>query len=119
LENGSRNAFHKRSAGILIYAATQGVSLSQCSAPKTRTIFYVALIVGAIMAVSAIPLLSAAVKDGRTLTLVEDIILDLLIGCFVFVGPAGLMLWHQLRRLDRYQQTINDEKRNLTPRSTA
>jgi hypothetical protein len=52
-------------------------------APKTRTIFYVALIVGAIVAVSAIPLLSAAVKDGRTLTLVEDIILDLLIGCFV------------------------------------
>ena len=49
-------------------------------APKTRTIFYVALIVGAIMAVSAIPLLSAAVKDGRTLTLVEDIILDLAIG---------------------------------------
>jgi PAS domain-containing protein len=82
-------------------------------APKTRTIFYVALIVGAIMAVSAIPLLSAAVKEGRTLTLVEDIILDLLIGCFVFVGPAGLMLWHQLRRLDRYQQTINDEKRKL------
>ena len=65
------------------------------------------------MAVSAIPLLSAAVKDGRTLVLVEDIILDLLIGCFVFVGPAGLMLWHQLRRLDRYQQTINDEKRKL------
>jgi diguanylate cyclase (GGDEF)-like protein/PAS domain S-box-containing protein len=82
-------------------------------APKTRTIFYFALIVGAIVAVSAIPLLSAAVKDGRTLTLVEDIILDLLIGCFVFVGPAGLMLWHQLRRLDRYQQTINDEKRKL------
>src|SRR3984893_16478546 len=73
-------------------------------APKTRTIFYVALIVGAIMAVSAIPLLSAAVKEGRTLTLVEDIILDLLIGCFVFVGPAGLMLWHQ---------SINDEKRKL------
>src|ERR1700722_20185603 len=82
-------------------------------APKTRTIFYVALIVAAIMAVSAIPQLSAAVKEGRTLTLVEDIILDLLIGCFVFVGPAGLMLWHQLRRLDRYQQTINDEKRKL------
>jgi len=82
-------------------------------APKTRTIFYVALIVGAIVAVSAIPLLSAAVKDGRTLTLVEDIILDLLIGCFVFVGPAGLMLWHQLRRLGRYQQTINDEKGKL------
>jgi PAS domain S-box-containing protein len=82
-------------------------------APKTRTIFYVALIVAAIIAVSAIPQLSAAVKEGRTLTLVEDIILDLLIGCFVFVGPAGLMLWHQLRRLDRYQQTINDEKRKL------
>ena len=91
----------------------KGLVCHNAPGAKTRTIFYVALIVGAIMAVSAIPLLSAAVKDGRTLTLVEDIILDLLIGCFVFVGPAGLMLWHQLRRLDRYQQTINDEKRKL------
>jgi PAS domain-containing protein len=82
-------------------------------APKTRKIFYVALIVGAIVAISVIPLLSAAAKDGRTLTLVEDIILDLAVGCFVFVGPVGLMLWHQLRRLDQYQQTINDEKRKL------
>jgi hypothetical protein len=49
-------------------------------------------IVGAIVAISVIPLLSAAAKDGRTLTLVEDIILDLAIGCFVFVGPVGLML---------------------------
>jgi hypothetical protein len=61
-------------------------------APKTRNIIYVALIVGAIVAISVIPLLSAAAKDGRTLTLVEDIILDLAIGCFVFVGPVGLML---------------------------
>jgi PAS domain-containing protein len=82
-------------------------------APKTRRIFYVGLIVGAIAAVNVIPLLSAALKDGRTLTLVEDIILDLLIGCFVFVGPAGLMLWRQLVRLDQYQQTIKEEKRKL------
>ena len=82
-------------------------------APKTRRILYVGLIVCAFAAVSVIPLLSAALKDGRTLTLVEDIILDLLIGCFVFVGPAGLMLWRQLVRLDQYQQTIKEEKRKL------
>ena len=61
-------------------------------APKTTRIFYGGLIVGAFAAVSVIPLLSAALKDGRTLTLVEDLILDLLIGCFVFVGPAGWIL---------------------------
>src|SRR5690348_15467265 len=82
-------------------------------APKTRKIFYVGLIVGAFAAVSVIPVLSAALKDGRTLTLVEDIILDLLIGCFVFVGPAGWILWRQLVRLDQYQQTIKEEKRKL------
>ena len=86
-------------------------------APKTRTIFYVGLIVGAIMAVSAIPLLSAAVKEGRTLTLVEDIILDLLIGCFVFVGPAGLMLWHQLVGWIDISKRSTTKKGNLTPRS--
>ena len=82
-------------------------------APKTRKISYVALIVGTIVAISVIPLLSAAAKDGRTLALVEDVILDLVIGCFVFVGPVGWMLWRQLRRLDQCQQTINDEKSKI------
>lgn len=57
-------------------------------APKTQRILFAALIVVAIGAVSVIPLLSAALLQGRTLTLVEDIILDLLIGCLVFVGPS-------------------------------
>jgi diguanylate cyclase (GGDEF)-like protein/PAS domain S-box-containing protein len=82
-------------------------------APKAQKIFLVALIVVAIGAVSAIPLLSAALLQGRTLTLVEDIILDLSIGCFVFVGPVGLMLWHQLHRGYQYQKTINEEKKKL------
>jgi PAS domain-containing protein len=75
--------------------------------------FYIALILIAIGAVSAIPLLSAAIAEERPLTAFEDIILDLLIGCFVFAGPAGLMLWSQWRRRDQYQQTINEEKRKL------
>ena len=82
-------------------------------APKTRMSFYIALILIAIGAVSGIPLLSAAIVEGRPLTAFEDIILDLLIGCFVFAGPAGLMLWSQWRRRDEYQQTINEEKRKL------
>jgi diguanylate cyclase (GGDEF)-like protein/PAS domain S-box-containing protein len=75
--------------------------------------FYIALILVAIGAVSAIPLLSAAIAEGRSLTAFEDILLDLLIGCFVFAGPVGLMLWSQWRRRDEYQQTINEEKRKL------
>jgi diguanylate cyclase (GGDEF)-like protein/PAS domain S-box-containing protein len=75
--------------------------------------FYIALILIAIGAVSAIPLLSAAIVEGRPLTAFEDIILDLLIGSFVFAGPAGLMLWSQWRRRDEYQQTINEEKKKL------
>jgi hypothetical protein len=62
-------------------------------APKTQMSFYIALILVAIGAVSAIPLLSAAIAEGRSLTAFEDILLDLLIGCFVFAGPVGLMLW--------------------------
>ena len=81
-------------------------------APKTRKIFYVALIVAAAVAISVIPLLSAAVKDGRTLTLVEDIILDLAIGCFVFVGPACLMLWHHSKRSTRKKE--NSILRSIT-----
>jgi PAS domain-containing protein len=82
-------------------------------APKSQTSFYIASIFIVIGAISVIPLVSAAVVRGRSLTAIEDIILDLLIGCFVFVGPAGLMLWHQLRRRDQYQQTINEEKKKL------
>ena len=80
-------------------------------APKAKMSFYVAVILIAIGAMSAIPLLRAAIVEGRSLSAVEDIILDLLIGCFVFAGPAALMLWHQLRRRNEYQQTINEEKK--------
>src|SRR6516164_1094086 len=88
-------------------------------APKTQMSFYIALILVALGAVSAIPLLSAAIVEGRPLTAFEDIILDLLIGCFVFAGPAGLMLWSQWRRRDEYQQTINEEKRKLAQLNAA
>src|ERR1700743_1758688 len=81
--------------------------------PKAQILFWVALAGIAVAALSAIPLLSAAVLQGRELTLVEDIILDLLIGCVVFVGPAGVMFWQQLRRRDQYQQMIREEKRKL------
>lgn len=82
-------------------------------APKAQKIVLVALIVVAIGAVSAIPLLSAALLQGRSLTLIEDIVLDLSIGCFVFVGPVGLMLWLQLHRGYQYQKTIDEEKKKL------
>jgi diguanylate cyclase (GGDEF)-like protein/PAS domain S-box-containing protein len=81
--------------------------------PKAKIVFCVALAGIAVAALSAIPLLSAALLQGRELTLVEDIILDLLIGCVVFVGPAGLMLWHQLRHREQYQQSIREEKKKL------
>jgi diguanylate cyclase (GGDEF)-like protein/PAS domain S-box-containing protein len=80
---------------------------------KAPIVFCAALAGIAVAALSAIPLLSAAFLQGRALTLVEDIILDLLIGCVVFVGPAGLLLLHQLRRRDQYQQSIRDEKKKL------
>jgi len=76
-------------------------------------IFYATSIAIAVGAISAIPLLSAVIVHGRPLTFVEDVTLDLLIGCFVFVGPAGLMVWHQWRRRDEYQRTIREEKRKL------
>jgi PAS domain S-box-containing protein len=81
--------------------------------PKAQIVFWVALAGIAVAALSAIPLLSAAFLQGRALTLVEDIILDLLIGCVVFVGPAAVMFWHQLRRRDQYQQIIREEKSKL------
>ncbi len=80
---------------------------------KAQIVFCAALAGIAVAALSAIPLLSAAFLQGRALTLVEDIILDLLIGCVVFVGPAGLLLLHQLRRRDQYQQSIREEKKKL------
>jgi diguanylate cyclase (GGDEF)-like protein/PAS domain S-box-containing protein len=82
-------------------------------ASKAQIVFWVALAGIAVAALSAIPLLSAALLQRRALTLVEDLILDLLIGCVVFVGPAGVLFWQQLRRRDQYQQMIREEKRKL------
>jgi diguanylate cyclase (GGDEF)-like protein/PAS domain S-box-containing protein len=80
---------------------------------KAQLVFLVALAGIAVAAISAIPLLSAAFLQGQALTLAEDVILDLLIGCVVFVGPAGWLLWHQLRRRDQYQQSMREEKKKL------
>jgi diguanylate cyclase (GGDEF)-like protein/PAS domain S-box-containing protein len=80
---------------------------------KAQIVFCAVLAGIAVAALSAIPLVSAALLQGDTLTLVEDIILNLLIGCVVFVGPSAWMLWHQSRRENQYQLSISEEKKKL------
>lgn len=67
-------------------------------APKAQTTFFVVSIVAAIAAIGAISLLSAALLEGRAVMVVEDITLDVVIGCLIVIGPAGLLLWQQLRQ---------------------
>ncbi len=60
-----------------------------------------------------IPLLNALIVEGRELTAIEDVVIDLFIGFVVFVGLALLVLRHQSLRRDQYQQIINEEKSRL------
>jgi len=75
-----------------------------------RAIFYAGLAAIAIAAISMIPLLNALIVEGRELTAIEDVVIDLFIGFVVFVGLAVLVLRHQSLRRDQYQQIINEEK---------
>jgi diguanylate cyclase (GGDEF)-like protein/PAS domain S-box-containing protein len=82
-------------------------------APKAKTIFFVVSMIAAIAALGAIPLLGVALLEGRELTVLEDITVDILVGCLVVIGPAGFILLQQLRQRDRFQRTLRLEKRKL------
>jgi diguanylate cyclase (GGDEF)-like protein/PAS domain S-box-containing protein len=69
---------------------------------------------GIVPAVGALVWLSgAAIVEGRELSAVEDIALDLLIGTVILLSLGWLVLRHQAQDRERYQRQIDAGKRTL------
>ena len=84
--------------------------------PNARVVAYAAAAPIALATAGIIRLLNVVIAEGRELTAVEDIALDLLIGTVVLFSLGCLVLWHQSRGRERYQQKIDEEKRKLDPK---
>jgi diguanylate cyclase (GGDEF)-like protein/PAS domain S-box-containing protein len=81
--------------------------------PNAGVVAYAAAASIALATAGIIRLLNVVIAEGRELTAVEDTALDLLIGTVVLFSLGCLVLWHQSRGRERYQQKIDEEKRKL------
>jgi diguanylate cyclase (GGDEF)-like protein/PAS domain S-box-containing protein len=73
-----------------------------------------AAVAGLVPAVAGIVWLSGAViAQGRELSAVEDVILDLLIGAVILLTLGWLLLRHQSRGREKYNQEISAARRTL------
>ena len=82
--------------------------------PQAWPITY-AVLAGTVPAAAGIVWLifGVVIAEGRELSAAEDKVLDLLIGAIVFSTLGFLVLRHQQRGRDRYQQVIDEGKRKL------
>ena len=77
-----------------------------------RPIIYTALSI-APAAAGILWLFGTAIAEGRELSAVEDVTLDLLIGVVIFLALGCLVLRHQARGREQYQKELDAGKRKL------
>src|SRR5882757_1588531 len=81
--------------------------------PNLRPITY-ATVAGVTAAAAGIAwLFGTVMADGRELSPVEDMTFDVLIGSVIFMTSGWLVLRHQLRGRQKYQQEIDAERKKL------